>query len=352
MRRPHPPFAPSTSRAPSRLRMGYVTDRICLMGVAFDRVDETQAIGAVVAALDAGRGGSLMTVNVDILRQLLQSDSSARLLANAELVVADGMPLVWASRLKGTSLPARVAGSDLVWSLTAECALRGRSVFLLGGTPGAGEAAARRLRECYPGLEIAGCYSPPFGFEKDPAETEHIRRLVRDAAPDLVHVGLGFPKQERLIAQLRTELPSAWFAGVGVSFSFVSGTIARAPDALMRVGLEWMHRLVQEPRRLARRYLVDDLPFAARLLAHSIACRLRGRELATPYVRRPAPLPLSHPRVVFGRGSDERHRAEDLAALTAHDRAICDPERAEQRLAPPPATPDMERRIQADTTPL
>jgi hypothetical protein len=89
----------------------------------------------------------------------------------------------------------------------------------------------------------------------------------------------------------------------------------------MRIGLEWVHRLVQEPRRLARRYLVDDLPFAARLLANSVACRLRGRELATPRVRRPAPLPLSHARVIFGRGSDERHRAEDLAALTPQDQA-------------------------------
>lgn len=316
-----------------------MTDRICLKDVEFDRVDETQAIGAVVAAMDAGHGGSLMTVNVDILRQLVRSDSAASLLADAEMVVADGMPLVWASRVQGTPLPARVAGSDLVWSLTAECALRGRSVYLLGGAPGACEAAMERLLECYPGLEIAGCYSPPLGFEKDPAEIAHIRRLVRDAAPDLVYVGLGFPKQERLIAQLRTELPSAWFLGVGVSFSFLGGTIARAPDALMRVGLEWVHRLVQEPRRLAKRYLVHDLPFAARLFAHSLACRLRRREAGTLCVSRAAPLPSGNARVVFGRGSDERHRAEDLAALVAQDEP--------KRLSPPP----VDGRIQANTAP-
>ena len=294
---------------------GSVAKRICLKGVEVDSVDEAQAIAAIVAAMEAGRGGSVITVNIDILRQLARRGGPADLLSRADLVVADGMPLVWASRLKGTPLPARVAGSDLVWSLTAEVALKGRSVFLLGGAPGSCEAAERKLRACYPGLEIAGCYSPPFGFENDPSELARIRRMVREAAPDLVHVGLGFPKQERLIEQLREELPRAWFVGVGVSFSFLGERVARAPHSLSRVGLEWLHRLAQEPRRLAKRYLLHGIPFAIRLLAHAAASRALRRELSPPLAQRPAPLAVKRSRVVFGRGYDERRRAEALADL-------------------------------------
>ena len=302
-------------------------ERVDLMGVELDHVDESQAIGAIVAAMDAGRGGSVITVNVDILRQLVRDERLGALLSKAELVVADGMPLVWASRIKGSPLPARVAGSDLIWSLTAETALSGRRVFLLGGAPGSCEAAERKLRACYPGLDIAGCHSPRFGFESDPAEVARLRRRVRDAAPDLVYVALGFPKQERAIEQLREDLPRAWFVGVGISFSFLGDRIARAPDSLSRVGLEWLHRLAQEPRRLAKRYLLHGIPFAGRLLAHAAACRLLRRELAPPRATRPVPLEIAPARVVFGRGLDERQRAEELGELGALD--LLEPEPVE-----------------------
>lgn len=250
--------------------------RVCLLGVAIDRVTAAAALDRIFAALDAGRGGWVVTPNLDILRRLVHDRAFADLCADADLRLADGMPLVWASRLKRDPLPERVAGSDLIWSVTKRAAERGRSVFLLGGNPGTAVAAAEELGRRYPGLRVAGTLCPPLGFEKDEA---YMAGMVRDlvaAAPDIVLVALGSPKQERLTRELRAHLPRAWFLGIGISFSFVIGEVRRAPRWMQKIGLEWCHRLIQEPRRLFRRYLVDGLPFAARLLATSALSRTRA----------------------------------------------------------------------------
>jgi N-acetylglucosaminyldiphosphoundecaprenol N-acetyl-beta-D-mannosaminyltransferase len=164
----------------------------------------------------------------------------------------------------------------------------------------------------YNGLAITGCYSPPLGFENVPAELAAIRARIAAAAPDIVYVALGFPKQERLISALREEFPATWFLGVGISLSFLCGQVARAPAWMIRLGLEWLHRLLQEPRRLARRYLVDDMPFAVRLFAQAAWQRLSRRR-----VREPDDGPRPAPRVVFTHGALERERAALLAELLA-----------------------------------
>jgi N-acetylglucosaminyldiphosphoundecaprenol N-acetyl-beta-D-mannosaminyltransferase len=231
-----------------------------------------------VVALAAGRGGCIVTPNLDHLRRLARDAGLRDRYALADLRVADGMPLVWASRLQKTPLPARVAGSDLIWSLSAAAAARGLSVFLLGGDPGTAEEAARRLRSEWPTLRVAGTACPPFGFEQRPELVDGLARALLQARPDLVYVGLGSPKQEALIERLRHTLPHAWWMGVGVSFSFVSGRVRRAPGWVRRIGFEWLHRLAQEPRRLAGRYLIDDLPYGAGLLARSLLRGLRARD--------------------------------------------------------------------------
>lgn len=286
-------------------------DRIDLMGMPVDAVSESEALAAIVAALDAGRGGTVVTAHLEILRRHRTDPAVRRHFDDADLVVADGQPLVWASRIQRTPLPERVAGSELVWSLAAECALRGRSIYLLGGAPGAAMGAAQQLLRLYPGLEIAGVESPAFGFDRDPVAMDAIRARLRAARPDVVLVALGFPKQERVIAELRADLPAAWFLGVGVSLSFIAGQVGRAPDWAMRYGLEWLHRLAQEPRRLFRRYLVHGLPFATRLFAYAAARRLRRAGSAT----RAGAQPAAEPRVVFHHGSLERARAREVEEL-------------------------------------
>ena len=252
--------------------------RTWMMGVPIDEVTQRQVINRVFAALDWGQGGSVVTPNLEILRQSREDTELRRLIRGADLVLADGMPLVWASRLAGEPLPERVAGSDLIVPLVQTAARAGRSVFLLGGSPGTADAAADHLREQAPGLKVAGTLCPPYGFERSEAEVASIREALRAAQPDIVLVALGAPKQERLIEIVREDLPQAWFFGVGIALGFLVGEVRRAPTVLQKTGLEWTHRLAQEPGRLAGRYLRRGLPFAGRLGTWALAQRFGGRE--------------------------------------------------------------------------
>jgi N-acetylglucosaminyldiphosphoundecaprenol N-acetyl-beta-D-mannosaminyltransferase len=256
-------------------------DRVHLDGTGFDRITEDEVVSVVREAIDAGRGGRILTPNVDILRQVHADRAVRTYLEDADLVVADGMPLVWASKLSGTPLPERVAGSNLIWSLSRGLARDGRSVFVVGGSPaakgikdGAARAADRLAGNC-PGLRIAGTLSPSFGFEREEQSYTDLCRTIVGAAPDLVFVGLGFPKQEAVITRLRAELSRAWFIGCGTAVNLVAGDVERAPRWMQKTGLEWAHRLGTEPSRLTGRYLKHGAPYAVRLLAGAAARRDR-----------------------------------------------------------------------------
>jgi N-acetylglucosaminyldiphosphoundecaprenol N-acetyl-beta-D-mannosaminyltransferase len=249
---------------------------IALMGMDFAAITEAEAATIVLDQASAGLGGWMVTPNLDILRQSAEDPTLAALVRSADILVADGMPLVWASRLQGTPLPERVAGSNLVNLIAARSVERGLRIFLLGGNPGAADGAAAALERRYPGIRVAGTYCPPFGFERNEQELRRIEALVQASRANLVFVGLGFPKQERLIQRLRISRPCAWWLGIGITFSFLSGEVKRAPRWMQRCGVEWVHRLIQEPRRLASRYLLHGLPFALRLLCGALEQRLRG----------------------------------------------------------------------------
>ena len=251
--------------------------RVRVGGATVDPLTEHEVVQRVGAELAAGRGGRIVTPNVDICRAVSRNTVLEELVNSADLVVADGMPLVWASWLLGTPIPQRVTGADLIWSLSGLAARHGWPVYLLGGPPGVAVSAARRLVERYPKLRVCGVEAPPYGFEESAAGRARVRRRVVAAAPGLVFVGLGFPRQDVLITQLRREVPGAWFVGCGAAISFAAGVVPRAPRWVRRAGLEWAFRLVGEPGRLARRYLIDDLPFALRMLAGALTRRLGTR---------------------------------------------------------------------------
>lgn len=248
-----------------------------LTGLELDRLTEQQVVAQVIDALGRRHGGWLATLNVDIFRAVRRDAELAGLVASASLIVPDGMPLLWAARLRGDPLPERVTGASMIFSLSAAAAAAGRSVYLLGGATGVPDRAGAALAERYPGLVVAGADSPPMGFDKVPEQVREARDKVVAAAPDIVFVGLGFPKQERLITELAPLLPRTWFVACGAAIAFAAGAVPRAPLWMQRAGLEWLFRLASEPRRLARRYLVHDLPFAASLLADSAAGRLTPR---------------------------------------------------------------------------
>jgi N-acetylglucosaminyldiphosphoundecaprenol N-acetyl-beta-D-mannosaminyltransferase len=258
--------------------------RVSLAGLEFDRLREADVVQHIIMASENGSGGWVVTPNVDICRQARRDRAAASLVREATLIVPDGMPLIWAARLRCDPLAERVTGSSLIYSLTSAAAASGRSVYFLGGEPGVPDLAGTRLAGRYPGLKVAGASAPPVGFDQAPDGVRSVCDSLALAAPDIVFVGLGFPKQERLISRLACVLPGTWFVACGAAIPFAAGALPRAPRWMQRAGLEWMFRLLREPRRLFRRYLVDDLPYAAGLLlvslAHGLRVRLRLRPQA------------------------------------------------------------------------
>jgi N-acetylglucosaminyldiphosphoundecaprenol N-acetyl-beta-D-mannosaminyltransferase len=248
-------------------------NRIRVNNLWFDALTQDDVVEVVRKAWAVGQGGSIIPVNVDVARAATRGAALAELIARGSLVVADGMPLVWAARVRGDMLPERVAGSSLITPLSAAAAADGKSVYLLGGAAGVPEKAAEALVARFATLRIAGTQSPELGFDETEDGARQVVSAVAAAAPDLVFVGLGFPRQERLIEQLRQELPNAWCLACGGGISMAAGVVRRASPVIQRLGFEWAHRLILEPRRLAGRYLRDDLPFALALLARSAAQR-------------------------------------------------------------------------------
>jgi N-acetylglucosaminyldiphosphoundecaprenol N-acetyl-beta-D-mannosaminyltransferase len=249
--------------------------RIELCGVAIDNITMSEALERlVVLALRRTPPAYVVTPNVDHLVKLQDDPEFREIYARADLVLADGVPLIWASRLLGTPLRAKVSGSDLFVAFAPIAAARGLRLFFLGGRPGAAGHAAATLRARYRGLQVVGTYAPPFGFDRDPTEDARAAERVRAAAPDVLFVGLGAPRQEKWIVRHLERLAVPLSMGVGVSFEFVSGDVRRAPRWMQRCGLEWTWRLAMEPRRLWRRYLVEDLRFFG-LVARDVARRWR-----------------------------------------------------------------------------
>ena len=180
----------------------------------------------------------------------------------ADLSVADGVSVVWASRLFGCPVPERVTGGELMERLCAEAARHGFTVFFLGGLAGAAEKAAATLSRRYPDLKVAGTWCPPHGFESDPAENEAIRQRIAQASPDLLCVAFGAPKQEIWMHEHCPTMPIRAAIAVGGALDTQAGLRHRAPVWTHKPGLEWLYRFLREPRRLWKRYLIGNPHFA------------------------------------------------------------------------------------------
>jgi N-acetylglucosaminyldiphosphoundecaprenol N-acetyl-beta-D-mannosaminyltransferase len=263
--------------------------RLTLAGVPIDACTGGEAVRLIVDhATRAGPPAYVVTPNAMHVVMLQEMESFRRVYDEAWLSLADGMAVVWACSVLGTPVPEKVSGSDLFPALCGAAADAGASVFFMGGRPGAAEGAARVLTARHPALRVAGTYCPPMGFEKDPAENARTLAAVRAAAPDILFVGLGAPKQEFWMHAHHRELGVPVSLGIGVSFEFVAGMVKRAPVWMQRSGLEWFHRLAMEPRRLWKRYAVTNPRFAALVLREYT----RGGRPPAP----PAPHDVSSPR--------------------------------------------------------
>jgi N-acetylglucosaminyldiphosphoundecaprenol N-acetyl-beta-D-mannosaminyltransferase len=232
------------------------------MGVELDPLTMAQAVRSVLAWTDEPRCEAgcryVVTPNVDHIVLLQHHEALQAAYEEADLILADGAPVVWASKLLGRGLPDRIPGSDLtpaIFSAVPED--QTLSIYLLGAMPGVAEVAARNIEQTWPRVKVTGWYSPPLGFEKSPAENGQILARVRDAKPDLLIVGVGAPKQELWVHQHRQLIEAKGALCVGATIDFLAGEKKRAPIWMRRAGIEWMHRLATEPRRLAGRYARD-----------------------------------------------------------------------------------------------
>ncbi len=199
----------------------------------------------------------VVTPNLDHAVQIQSNPALRQAYENASLVVADGWPLVLASRYFREPLPERVAGSDLVPGLLRHLheSKAGGTVFLLGAAPGVAQLAAQRICRELGRIEIAGTYSPPFGFENDPEEIARIIDLINSCSPDVLVVGFGAPKQELWLKRFQTQLSVGVAIAAGGTIDFLAGRQIRAPIWVQKIGMEWSHRLMTNPSRLARRYM-------------------------------------------------------------------------------------------------
>jgi N-acetylglucosaminyldiphosphoundecaprenol N-acetyl-beta-D-mannosaminyltransferase len=239
--------------------------RIRIGGVPIDVLGHGDALEAIDALVRGGHGGAVYTPNVDHVVKAQRDPEFRAAYDAADLSLADGMPLVWASRMVGVPLPERVAGSDLVLPLADLAARRGWRVYLLGGAPGDAEGAARVLGRA--GVIVAGLDAAHIDLGAEGAEAARAAaERARLHRPDLVLVGLGAPKQEIWIHRHLEVLRPAVALGIGASLAFIAGTQTRAPRWMARSGLEWLHRLACDPKRLWRRYLVDGAAFLPILL--------------------------------------------------------------------------------------
>lgn len=227
-----------------------------LLSLRFNNSSLVEAASDVVALAKARVKGLILPVNVDQIVTISSSSELAKIYESALRIYADGMPLVWLSKLKGTPLKQRVTGSDLTPEICRLAAAEKLKVFFFGAAPGVASAAAEVLMDRFPELNIVGTYSPPFGFEKDECEIEKSIARINEASPDILFLALGFPKQEQFAYDNLNSLRVGPIVSIGATLDFIAGNVRRAPSVLRESGFEWLWRLCQEPRRLWHRYLV------------------------------------------------------------------------------------------------
>lgn len=238
--------------------------------------DLDSAADLCVAAVRAGRGLRVATANMDFVARARRDATLRRDLETSSLVVADGAPVAWLARLAGGRATRRVTGVDLVAAICRRASVSAPvRVAFYGGDPSVAALAAAELERRYPGVSVVFQVSPPYRPMTEAEVTADVAALAL-SRPDVVLVALGCPRQERFIAEHFASIPAATWIGVGGTFDFYAGRRKRAPKFLQRAGAEWLTRLVQEPRRLWRRYLVDDLPSLARVAPAVLRNRRRS----------------------------------------------------------------------------
>lgn len=222
-----------------------------------DNLTFTEALEKIDSLVETKQGGYVVTPNLDHIVRLEDDLEFQLAYKNAELVLTDGQPLIWISKLLKKPIKEKISGSDLFPKVCELAAEKGYSMFFLGAGEGVADKAACNLQKKYPQLKIVGTYSPELGFEKDERKVVEIWKMIHEAAPDLLIVCLGTPKQEIFLWKNKKQLGQIMAFGFGAAFDFEADRVKRAPKWMQKSGLEWLYRLCQEPKRLFKRYFTD-----------------------------------------------------------------------------------------------
>jgi N-acetylglucosaminyldiphosphoundecaprenol N-acetyl-beta-D-mannosaminyltransferase len=256
---------------------GASMDRVNLLGVGVMPMTLPKAMATLESWRAEGRRDYVCCVSVHGV-VVAQRDGAVRdALNRAGLATQDGMPLVWWSRRSGFPQAGRVCGPDLMDAMCSVAAERGHRHYFYGGTPEVLQRLIARMAERYPGFTVVGHHSPPFRALSEAEDAADVA-AINAARPDFVWVGLGMPKQEKWMAAHVGRIEAAALLGVGAAFDFHAGTTPRAPLWMQRSGVEWLFRLATEPRRLARRYLIDNTIFVTNALRQAAGLKTYAQD--------------------------------------------------------------------------
>ncbi len=243
---------------------------IDILGCRVSRVDLPEAMKRLERLLQTGTRHQVVCLTANSIIAGRRDRQLRSIYNRAAMTLPDGLPVVWASRLLGGRIPARVSGTDFLLAASAVAASRGHTFYFLGGRCGVAAGLAQRLASENRGLKVVGCCSPPFHEVFPPELNARIIAGINAASPDILWVGLGSPKQDRWIAQNLRQLAVRVAVGVGAAFDMYGGRIGRAPLWMQKSGLEWFYRFLREPRRLFRRYFIEAPPFIPLVILEAV----------------------------------------------------------------------------------
>lgn len=230
-----------------------------LLNTYVNNVDMNEAVCAIENMIASDKKSYVVAINVDVVMKIEADSYLKEIVDKADMVLVDGKPLIWVAKIHKQPVKAKISGSDLVPLMCEVATNRGYSIFILGGKDGIADLAKQKLEEKHPKIKIVGTYAPPFGFEKDQEELMKINLLISKAKPDLLIVCLGCPKQEKFIYENIQNYDAKVSVCAGATVDFLAGNVKRAPKLMSEHGFEWLYRFFQEPKRLFRRYFIDDV---------------------------------------------------------------------------------------------
>lgn len=234
-------------------------DKQPLLNTYINNLSMDEAIKNIEALIIRKKKSYVVAVNTDVVMKIESDSYLKEITDNADMVLVDGKPLIWISKIHKKPVKAKISGSDLIPKLCSVAAEKGYTIFIIGGKAGIAKRAEQKIRKQLPRINIVGTYSPPLGFEKDVEEINKINNMISEVKPDIVIACFGCPKQEKWIYENYMKYSASVSICAGATVDFLAGNISRAPKWMSEHGLEWFYRFVQEPKRLFKRYFVDDV---------------------------------------------------------------------------------------------